>query len=546
MKTIHFYSDHIGRTLRAEGIVKIPLLEPLDIEGLLAVYNRSGSRISGSNFHSTMFVGDSSYRKKISDNIKQIITPKIDKLLSNYKLLFANFIIKEPGGNTTVGIHQDWNFTSPDITSFNVWIPLVDINEETGIFYALKGSHHSFQNLRYTPYEVDRYRHLEPYIMEHSSTYHVKAGEALVYDGAMIHFSDPNRSRMARIAIGMALIPAEAPNLHYYKRHDDKTEVEVYEVDEAFYETFDFLNEPKEVKKIAEINNYKGLPSLLDLTQEETCMYPVFKNKEDEAFLSQRGYVVIRQFLPVEKCDELGDFFDQQAIADTRAFAISNWTNNQVQREAIFNKICATLEPYVLPLLNEYKSVLGVFTAKRPMSGSDMLLHQDWSLVDEARYRSVSIWVALCDMDNINGNLEVAECSHLYATQPRGMNMPIPFELVRDEIQKNHLKALAMKKGDAIVFDHRLIHTSPENRSSKIRLAAVLALIPDEARFIHYYKHLDNDEELELLALSREEFWKMDFFDMPNKPKHISSLGMIQAKFKQITKADILHGVRGL
>lgn len=71
-------------------------------------------------------------------------------------------------------------------------------------------------------------------------------------------------------------------------------------------------------------------------------------------------------------------------------------------------------------------------------------------------------------------------------------------------------------------------------------------MIPDESRFIHYYKHLDNDKELELLALSREEFWKMDFFDMPNKPKHMSSLGMIQARFKQITKADILDVVRDL
>ena len=473
--------------------------------------------------------------------LREIVTSSIDNLFEQYRLLFANFIVKESGDDTFVGIHQDWNFTSPDIRSINIWIPLVDINGETGLFRALKGSHHTFKNLRYTPYEDDRYRHIEHYILQHSSAYSVRAGEALIYDGALIHFSDANVSSVARIAIGMSFIPSQAPNLHYYKRHNDKRDVEIYEVDEKFYQSFDFLGEPKNAKKIYQVKEYPSVPTLKELADAPAIVPPVFKDNKLESVITQKGYVVIDHLLSVSQCDELSAFYETHSLADDRAFSISNWTNDQPSRDAIFQKICEVVRPCTNKELNEFKPVLGVFTAKKPVERSEMLLHQDWSLVDETRYRSVSVWVALCDMDSTNGNLQVAEYSHIYASQPRGMNMPIPFENIRGEIHKNHLTEVPLKKGDAIVFDHRLIHASPANKSTNIRLAAVLALIPEEAQLIHCYKQLERDNEIEILELSDADFRKQDFFDMPNKPVYKKSLGIMPVNFKQISVEDILR-----
>ena len=541
MSPFIFLSADQQEVFDRDGILKIPFLDQGQIAAIEDLYYSLTADREGRNFHSTMFIKDTGYRKEVDLRLREIVTSSIDNLFEQYRLLFANFIVKESGDDTFVGIHQDWNFTSPDIRSINIWIPLVDINGETGLFRALKGSHHTFKNLRYTPYEDDRYRHVEHYILQHSSAYSVRAGEALIYDGALIHFSDANVSPIARIAIGMSFIPSQAPNLHYYKRHSDKRDVEIYEVDEKFYQTFDFLGEPKNVKKIYQVKEYPSVPILKELVDTPALVSPVFKDNKLESLITQKGYVVIDHLLLVSQCDELSTFYETHGLTDDRAFSISNWNNDQPSRDAIFQKICEVVRPYADKELNEYKPVLGVFTAKKPMERSEMLLHQDWSLVDETRYRSVSIWVALCDMDSINGNLQVAEYSHIYASQPRGMNMPIPFENIRGQIQKNHLTEVPLKKGDAIIFDHRLIHASPANKSNNIRLAAVLALIPEEAQLIHCYKQLERDNEIEILELRDADFKKQDFFDIPNKPVHKKSLGIMPITFEQIAIEDILR-----
>jgi len=260
-----FFSDSLQESFDREGIVGVPLLDKEDIEFLHLLYSTTAPEMSDRKFHSTMFVDNADYRKQTSESIRQLIIDKINKVVSGYRMLFANFIVKEADTQTSVGIHQDWNFTSPEFLSINIWIPLVDINAQTGLFHALKASHHVFQNLRYTPYEEDRYRHLESFILRESSPYAVRAGEALIYDGAMIHFSDPNLSASQRVAIGAVMIPEGAPNRHYYKRDRNKDSVEVYEVDEAFYHGFDFFNEPKGVKKISDLDIYNRVPRLEDV-----------------------------------------------------------------------------------------------------------------------------------------------------------------------------------------------------------------------------------------------------------------------------------------
>jgi ectoine hydroxylase-related dioxygenase (phytanoyl-CoA dioxygenase family) len=260
-----FFSDSTRKLFNDEGIVKISFLNEHEITSLIEIYKSTSEDISDSKFHSTMFINNAVYRKQIDAAIRKIILPKINSILNSYKLLFANFIVKEPSAETAVGIHQDWNFTSPDYTSVNIWIPLVDIDEQTGLFYALKGSQRIFTNIRYTPYESDRYKEIESSILNNSTSFKIKAGDALIYHGALIHYSEPNISNKLRIAVGGAIIPSEAPNLHYYKRDTNRNELEVYEVTEEFYHSFNFFDEPKGVRKLSTVKLQPGIPTFEEL-----------------------------------------------------------------------------------------------------------------------------------------------------------------------------------------------------------------------------------------------------------------------------------------
>lgn len=259
-----FLNDSLEKEFQEDGVVQIPMLTSEELNYFATQYSDSYD-LAKDVFHSTMFIKDPQYRKKTDEMIRGVMCEKLNKLIIDYRLLFCNFIVKQSSSESSVGIHQDWNFTSPDHTSLNIWIPLVDIDELTGTFYALKGSHKTFQNIRYTPYADNAYKDIEQYILERSTAYHPKAGEAIVYNGALVHYSRPNISGRLRVVIGMALIPKEAPNLHYYKRNTENSILEVYEANEAFYNSFDFYEEPKGVKKVAEISDYKSLPSGKDL-----------------------------------------------------------------------------------------------------------------------------------------------------------------------------------------------------------------------------------------------------------------------------------------
>jgi len=256
-----FRDDKLNVIFEREGIVQIPLLNTDDLESLRALYESIPASHGDRSFHSTMFINDPAYRKLIDAALREFILPKIFGYLEGFEMLFANFIIKEPSANTAVAIHQDWNFCAPEHLSFNIWIPLVDINEQTGRFYALKGSHKIFNNIRYTPYENDRYDGVKEYVLSHSSAFTPLAGEALIYHGAVIHYSDSNISNNRRLAIGCVMVEKNVPLLHYYRPFPGDKRLEIYAVDPIFYNSFDIFNAPEGVDKVGEIDRYPGLPS---------------------------------------------------------------------------------------------------------------------------------------------------------------------------------------------------------------------------------------------------------------------------------------------
>jgi ectoine hydroxylase-related dioxygenase (phytanoyl-CoA dioxygenase family) len=264
-----FIDDNLQQQFERDGIVSIQLLSVEEIEVLKKSYAEIENDFSDLNFHSTMFSTNPAYRQRVSAVISNAISNKLKAILYNYKILFANYIVKEPNPNTAVGIHQDWSLTDESkFTSVNVWCPLIDINKQNGVFFGLKGSHITFNNVRYTPYEDNAYEGLVDYITSNSEGYELKAGQAVIYHGGLVHYSHPNNSTERRIAIGSALIPEGAVNLHYYKPQESE-KLEVYAVNEEFYNGFDFFKAPQGVTVIDTISQYRDLDKVKALILKE-------------------------------------------------------------------------------------------------------------------------------------------------------------------------------------------------------------------------------------------------------------------------------------
>ena len=233
-----FNDISLQQAYEVNGFVKVAFLSAGEVDALISAYSDLQADHQGLKFHSTMHHDDLEYRKKVDQAIRKIVAPHVQRILKEYRVLFANYIVKEPGEQSVVGVHQDWNYLDEGkYSSMNIWCPLVDTTPQNGQLHVLKGSHNLPSPIRYTPYRMPEYAGYFDTIKAHSETLVLKAGEAVVYNSGLLHWSPPNLSDQVRPAIGFVNIPQEAQSLHYFRHAEKEDQLEVLEVAEEFYFT---------------------------------------------------------------------------------------------------------------------------------------------------------------------------------------------------------------------------------------------------------------------------------------------------------------------
>lgn len=216
-----------------------------------------------------------------------------------------------------------------------------------------------------------------------------------------------------------------------------------------------------------------------------------FLDAELQHQLQEFGFVRF-QLLEPKQIQKLYDIYKELDNPELdHPFYTSNWSQDKDYRKRVDAQVRPILEKRLLGKLNNYKSCFGYFLVKRPSEQSEFKVHQDWSMVDETRYTGLTLWVPLADTSVNNGCFHIVRKSHLFSDHPRGSEIRSPYANIQDKIEKQYCTPIEMKAGEAILFDHRLWHYSPPNRSSQDRVAVGMVLIPEETTFIHHKKRED-------------------------------------------------------
>ena len=211
----------------------------------------------------------------------------------------------------------------------------------------------------------------------------------------------------------------------------------------------------------------------------------LFKDPGLNARFHREGYVTV-DFLSPDAADALAAFYGEQASAQARGFHTTHFSRDPDYKQRIHEAIVQALTPGVDRYLNDYVPVFGNFMVKESDDQSSMPLHADWTYVDESRYTGISVWVPLTDTHEQNGCLGVIPRSHELSHPIRGPRI-LQWEAPCGEQLIAALgRLLPLKKGQAVLYDQRLLHYSPPNRSGKVRPAVNLAVLPRQAERIHY------------------------------------------------------------
>ncbi len=243
-----FNNDKLQEEFWEKGYVKIQLFNPEEIKELRDFHDsqhpdsRFNEQEKNVKYHFTFLDTNKDYKRTVFEYISSKIQPKLDRFLYNYKPLVINFVQKEPGLGE-VPVHQNWNFVDEQkYVTVSVWCPLVDVAEINGTIEVVDKTHRLFRDILRSPSIPWFFTGYENHIIKnYCKPIEVKAGEVLIFDDSIIHYSKPNRGTYNRLVIQIIAKPAEVPAKHYYLKKGLFNE-QMYELDvnEQFFLNFKY------------------------------------------------------------------------------------------------------------------------------------------------------------------------------------------------------------------------------------------------------------------------------------------------------------------
>jgi hypothetical protein len=269
-KNIQFDAQYFEK-----GFVKTPMLAKQEVEFLLQEISKlnpddgfAPDRVGVSKYHCTFLDTNEDYKRATNRLFKSTFNPIVNSLFHNYHVWNANLYVKPPGTGK-FEIHQNWTHVAKEEdTSFTIWCPLVDTNEENGTISLVEGSHKILPDIATmsVPYY---FKNFENRLIEnHLKPIPCEAGDAVIFEDGVIHYSAENKSNKPRYALQILIGPKNvSPAYYYFNQEKPELGFEVFELDEEFFMTSNyttFHNRPKgQVSKGFVKNNNKLV------TQEE-------------------------------------------------------------------------------------------------------------------------------------------------------------------------------------------------------------------------------------------------------------------------------------
>jgi hypothetical protein len=219
MNRVRFYNHALTDRLATDGYATFDLLNEANIEALKTIFSDNHT-FTPEGFYATTHLEDKAKRKTLSDQAMSILTELIQAQFENIQLLGGAFISKAPGEKGTLPLHQDWNLVDETrARSYNLWIPLVDVDEVNGAMRILVGSHSKQETYRGPNVPPVLYP-ISSEVEQHMISLNMKAGEAVLYDHALWHSSPQNQTKELRLAFVLGVVPKEA-ELKYYQQNGD-------------------------------------------------------------------------------------------------------------------------------------------------------------------------------------------------------------------------------------------------------------------------------------------------------------------------------------
>jgi hypothetical protein len=215
---------------------------------------------------------------------------------------------------------------------------------------------------------------------------------------------------------------------------------------------------------------------------------PILRDTYLNELLFKEGYVTLPLLNTIEVAALIELFWQNHTEEEVKGLYVTSHVKDNASIHGISDGIQAIFKRSLVEHIQDGMTLGGTFICKSSNQIEALQPHQDWSIVDESRFRSFTIWVALEDVNDENGCMYVLPRSHEYVRGYRHISIPSVFGQIYDTVWK-HMKPIHLKAGEAIIFDHALGHASKPNTTDHVRIAATHSLISPDPEMRFYWNN---------------------------------------------------------
>lgn len=276
MKTL-FKNEQHQKAFNEIGYTVLPgFLDAQQVETCFQVYKtnfKDTASFSDKNPYFSLAHADEALAGHIEGDLWLHGGTSVDRHFQNVAKGTAGFIIKKASPRNILVPHQDIAASDETVDRLPaVWIPLSDVGLDDGPIGFLKGSHNYFSDVRCSPTFYGR--QLVPFfkyerdLMPYMTFPRLGAGDAVVFDSAIIHGSLPNCGKAERVVVSLGVEPMGVKKLcRYLLPGTGFGQYECYEASEKFHREY---NEMVLYKIYQEGGRPQGLTSLGVFDRKQT------------------------------------------------------------------------------------------------------------------------------------------------------------------------------------------------------------------------------------------------------------------------------------
>lgn len=249
-----------------------------------------------------------------------------------------------------------------------------------------------------------------------------------------------------------------------------------------------------------------------------------FSHQANHEHYLRHGWVACKNVVTPQEIDSFMQTFDD--ISRLEGFELDKHLLNsgrlfnpeiRKKTQAVINKNAATILPRLFDMSKVDTHTGGAYQVKPPHENSDLLIHQDSTVIDEENDYCLFVWIPFCDVTMQNGVVSFVSGSHLWGNTQRSLGVPWQF--------RNHVKTLyeyaypvTINKGDVLVFDPTCIHASAPNLSTAIRHAITITVLRKNYQLVYYFRNPNlPDNLIEKYYVTEDFYYTYDFASKPDE-----------------------------